>query len=79
MSYQDFTNHASNTLIESLANADEKSKIVSVKEMFIDFYVTDPEMFVFNLPSLVGNYFFNNLDLTDDGEDFKQVQRMFLN
>ncbi len=64
-------------MIESLANADEKGKIICIKEIFADYYVVDPEIFSLKIPSLMGK---TNIyaDITDDGEEFKQVQRMFL-
>lgn len=50
----DFTNQTANSMIESLANADEKGKIVCIKEIFTDYYVVDPEIFSLKLPSLMG-------------------------
>jgi hypothetical protein len=51
---EDFTNEISNPVIESIAKADERSTVECVKEIFVDYYVTDPEIFNLKLPSLIG-------------------------
>lgn len=54
MTNPDFTNHVSNNALESLANADEKSRIERIKEIFIDYYVIDPDIFTLQMPGHVG-------------------------
>lgn len=54
--------------MESLANADEKGKIEIVKEVYLDYFVVDPDLFILKTPSIS--------DLGD--EEFKTSQKQFL-
>jgi hypothetical protein len=58
----------SNSVLESLANADEKGIIEVVKEVYLDFFVADPDLFILKTPSIS--------DLGD--EEFKASQKQFL-
>lgn len=51
-----------------MANADEKGKIEEVKEIYIDYFVSDPDMFVLKTPTIA--------DIADD--EFKASQKQFL-
>lgn len=54
--------------MESLANADEKGRIELVKEVYIDYFVADPDLFVLKTPSIS--------ELGE--EEFKASQKQFL-
>lgn len=72
----DFTNELSNPVIESIAKADERGIVECVKEVFIDYYVTDPEIFNLKLPSLIGTL--TSPDLAEGDEEYRLNQRLFL-
>jgi vacuolar protein sorting-associated protein 45 len=64
----DFTNHVSNAVLESMANADEKSAIEQVKEIYIDYFVVDPDFYILKSPTIA-----------DIGlDEFKESQKEFL-
>lgn len=50
----DFTNQISNSSLESLATADSKNRIKTVSEIFVDYQVMDPDLFITKVPSLTG-------------------------
>lgn len=65
---EDFTNHVSNAVLETMANADEKGSIEEVKEVYIDYFVVDPDFYILKEPTLA-----------DFGKDeFKENQKEFL-
>lgn len=51
----DFTNQISNASLESLASADTKNRIKTVSEVFVDYQVLDPDLFVTKAPTLIGS------------------------
>ena len=58
----------SNSVLENLANADEKGRIEMVKEVYVDFFVADPDLF-----------FLKAASISDFGEEeFKASQKQFL-
>lgn len=58
----------SNAVLESMANADEKGKVELVKEVYIDYFVVDPDLFTLKVPSIS--------EIGD--EEFKASQKQFL-